>query len=93
MADRAGIPYSPDAGMGKMVVQLLARIARQRRRFTTAEYDSVVNRQGGCCACGCGVGRVRVGDSTWKVRGPDTAAGERVRVIDVDSTTLKVEKA
>ena len=40
-----------------------------------------------------GVGRVRVGDSTWKVKGPDTAKGERVRVIDVESTTLKVEKA
>ena len=40
-----------------------------------------------------GVGRVRVGDTTWKVRGPDAEKGERVRVIGVDSTVLEVERA
>lgn len=40
-----------------------------------------------------GVGRVRVGDTTWKVTGPDTAKGDRVRVVGVESTTLQVEHA
>ena len=38
-----------------------------------------------------GVGRIRVGDTTWKAHGPDTAKGARVRVIGVDSTVLQVE--
>jgi inner membrane protein len=39
-----------------------------------------------------GIGRVRVGDGTWKVEGPDMAAGGQVRVIGYDGPTLKVEK-
>jgi inner membrane protein len=38
-----------------------------------------------------GVGRVRVDDSSWRVTGPDLPAGERVRVIGIDGTTLEVE--
>ncbi len=38
-----------------------------------------------------GVGRIRVGDSTWKVTGPDAGAGEKVKVVGVDSTVLRVE--
>ncbi len=40
-----------------------------------------------------GTGRVRVGDSTWKVRGPDTEAGVKVKVVGIDSTVLQVERA
>lgn len=39
-----------------------------------------------------GTGRVRVGDSTWKVRGPDTEAGVKVKVVGIDSTVLQVER-
>ena len=38
-----------------------------------------------------GEGRVRVGDTTWKVEGPDAAVGDRVRVVGVKSNTLQVE--
>ena len=38
-----------------------------------------------------GVGRVKVGDSAWRARGPDTPAGETVRVVGVEGTTLLVE--
>lgn len=44
--------------------------------------DAVVN----------GTGRVRIGDSTWKVEGPDMAAGGQVRVVGFDGPALKVEK-
>jgi membrane protein implicated in regulation of membrane protease activity len=38
-----------------------------------------------------GRGRVRVGDGVWPARGPDTAAGTRVRVIGSEGTCLTVE--
>ncbi|HEV2746657.1 MAG TPA: NfeD family protein [Allosphingosinicella sp.] len=38
-----------------------------------------------------GIGRVRVGDSVWNARGPDAAAGARVRVTGSDGACLKVE--
>ncbi len=38
-----------------------------------------------------GSGRIRVGDSTWMVRGSDLPSGVRVRVVSVDGSTLHVE--
>jgi inner membrane protein len=40
-----------------------------------------------------GCGRIRVDDSSWRVVGPDTPAGERVRVVRIEGTTLVVEAA
>lgn len=40
-----------------------------------------------------GIGKVRVGDSVWRVEGPDLPAGDRVKVVGVDGTILRVEKA
>ena len=40
-----------------------------------------------------GVGKVVVDDSTWRVKGPDLAAGLRVRVTGVDGTVFIVEPA
>lgn len=40
-----------------------------------------------------GEGKVVVDDSTWRVKGPDLAAGMRVRVVGVDSTVFIVEPA
>lgn len=38
-----------------------------------------------------GYGRMKVGDTTWRVEGPDAAAGTSVRVTGVNGTTLVVE--
>lgn len=38
-----------------------------------------------------GEGRVKVGDSVWVARGPDAAAGSRMRIVGADGTTLRVE--
>ena len=38
-----------------------------------------------------GEGKIKVDDSTWKVVGMDMPAGMIVRVVSVESTTLKVE--
>ena len=40
-----------------------------------------------------GDGRIRVGDSSWRVTGPDAGVGASVRVIRVDGATLVVEPA
>jgi inner membrane protein len=38
-----------------------------------------------------GRGRARIGDSLWRVSGPDLAAGTRVRITGIDQGTLQVE--
>ncbi|MBK7251632.1 MAG: NfeD family protein [Gammaproteobacteria bacterium] len=38
-----------------------------------------------------GSGKVRAGDTVWKVSGPDAPAGARVRVTGADGTVLQVE--
>lgn len=38
-----------------------------------------------------GTGRVHLGDSDWTVRGPETPAGERVRITGNDGSVLLVE--
>jgi membrane protein implicated in regulation of membrane protease activity len=40
-----------------------------------------------------GVGQMRVDDGQWRIAGPDLPATSRVRVVSVEGTTLKVEKA
>ena len=37
-----------------------------------------------------GIGKIRVDDSTWKIRGEDCPAGTQVEVTDVDGTILQV---
>ena len=49
------------------------------RTFTLAE--PIVNGQG----------KIRVDDTSWKIRGDDCEAGSRIKVIGVDGVQLKVE--
>jgi membrane protein implicated in regulation of membrane protease activity len=62
--------------------------------------DPLLNQRGGrlvgevltlVTAIENGRGRAKVGDGEWPVRGPDTAAGTRVRVISADGGVLVVE--
>lgn len=39
-----------------------------------------------------GVGRVRLGDTTWRVTGPDLPAGTRVRIVAARGSDLIVER-
>jgi membrane protein implicated in regulation of membrane protease activity len=38
-----------------------------------------------------GFGRVSLGDTIWRVQGPDLAAGRKVRIVDAAGAVLKVE--
>ncbi len=40
-----------------------------------------------------GFGRLRLGDSVWRIAGPDLAAGAKVRVVGADGAVLKVVAA
>jgi membrane protein implicated in regulation of membrane protease activity len=49
---------------------------------TFAVHDAIVD----------GRGKIKVGDGVWMVVGPDTAAGNQVRVVAQDGAILKVER-
>ena len=40
-----------------------------------------------------GIGRVKLGDTVWRVSGPDLPEGAKVRVVGADAETLVVEAA
>lgn len=89
-----GLIFSVLAGLSVFVGH---RYFYSKRR---EEPDSTVNTRGqrhiGKCyivveAIKNGRGHVTVGDSRWLAEGPDTAIGEKVRVIAVDGTVLMVE--
>ena len=40
-----------------------------------------------------GFGRLALGDTVWRIAGPDLAAGQKVRVVGSDGAVLKVEAA
>jgi hypothetical protein len=40
-----------------------------------------------------GAGKVQIGDTVWKVRGPDAPVGTRVRVTGADAALLTVERS
>lgn len=40
-----------------------------------------------------GFGRVILDDTTWRISGPNLAAGQKIRIIDADGAVLKVEAA
>lgn len=62
---------------------LLNQRAAQYVGKVYALEDAIVN----------GTGRVKLGDSTWKVEGPDLPQGSNVRITGFDGPVLKVEKA
>jgi membrane protein implicated in regulation of membrane protease activity len=62
---------------------LLNRRAEQLVGRTATLEEEIVN----------GHGRVRLGDTLWRVSGPDLPAGARVRVKAVSSGTLEIEPA
>lgn len=39
-----------------------------------------------------GIGKIRLDDSTWKVQGPDCAAGTKIRIISLNNVVFTVER-
>ena len=72
------------------------------RRLQFKRGDSSLNDRGGALVgqmfvldqpIVAGRGRVKLGDGSWTVTGPDMVAGAKVRVAAVSGTELKVEPA
>lgn len=40
-----------------------------------------------------GRGRLKIGDAFWRAEGPDMPAGTRVRIVEVDGSSVRVEAA
>lgn len=40
-----------------------------------------------------GKGRIRIGDTVWQAKGEDAAAGDKVRVVRLDGSSLVVERS
>ena len=40
-----------------------------------------------------GEGRLRIGDTTWRVKGTDAPAGAKVKITGADASILRVERA
>jgi len=83
-------------------LSLIALFSARRflRDRPIASSDPLLNRRGARMvgetalvvqAIAHGSGRVRLGDGEWIARGPDVAAGERVRITGNDGTILLVE--
>lgn len=87
------------------VLGVVATLAGRRLYSPTADEASDhpgLNRRGTQCVGRTyrltapivnGNGRVKVGDTTWKVAGPDLPEGASVKVVGVDGIVLVVEAA
>lgn len=73
-----------------------------RRRQPSAPEGSALNRRAEALVGELAVlvepieggrGRARIGDTVWPVRGPELAAGERVRIVGAHGARLEVEPA
>lgn len=71
----------PTSGTEDTDQPLLNQRGRQLVGRTAALVDPIVE----------GRGRVRLGDTLWRVAGPELAAGTRVRVVSVEDGILRVE--
>jgi membrane protein implicated in regulation of membrane protease activity len=97
-----GLPVTLQLATFAILAFLAARIGG--RRFYASRYDytadPLLNDRAGRLLGKVVVvvqpidshgGRVRVGDSEWSARGSPAAAGERVRIVDIEGNCLKVE--
>jgi membrane protein implicated in regulation of membrane protease activity len=86
------------------VLAVIALYAARRwlKNNPIVSSDPLLNQRGGrlvgevltlVTAIENGRGRAKVGDGEWPVRGPDAAAGTKVRVVSADGGVLVVEAA
>ena len=73
----------------------------KKHKLNEPEDDSSLNNRGKsligqtftlATAIENGVGKAKVGDTYWRVTGPDTPQGEKVKVVGFEGATLKVEQ-
>jgi membrane protein implicated in regulation of membrane protease activity len=77
-----GRRFFPNTGTEDTDQPLLNQRERQLVGRTATLEEAITN----------GYGRIRLGDTLWRVAGPDLPAGARVRVVSAENGTLKVEQ-
>lgn len=83
--------------LGLVTIALWVRFNRGRKSFTDRPYlnrraDRFVGHETTLeQPIVDGFGRVALGDTVWRVAGPDLAVGQRVRIIGADGAVLRVE--
>lgn len=99
------LPVSIAAQLGIFAVLAFIALYSARRWLKNnpiTSSDPLLNQRGGrlvgeiltlVTAIEDGRGRAQVADGQWPVRGPDAAAGTKVRVVSADGGTLVVELA
>ena len=79
---------------------LVWRSYSKKRKLNEPEEDSSLNQRGKsligktftlATAIENGIGKAKVGDTYWRVTGPDLPQGDKVKVIGFEGATLKVE--
>lgn len=66
---------------------------RSEKPLLNQRTDQLVGQSGILAeAIVSGFGRVRIGDTLWRVSGPDLPAGQQVRVTGADGNILRVER-
>ncbi len=77
-----GRRFFPNTGQEDTDQPLLNQRERQLVGRTATLEEAITN----------GYGRVRLGDTLWRVAGPDLPAGTRVRVVSAENGALRVEQ-
>lgn len=98
----AGLPWQALAAVFAVLTVVSALVGRRvyARLTKPADDEPTLNRRAQGLVGTChvlatpildGVGRMKLGDGTWKVVGPDLPTGAAVRVVAVDGNALVVE--
>jgi membrane protein implicated in regulation of membrane protease activity len=84
-----------------LVFAYLGRMLMQRKGWDKSEQPNLNER--GSALIGRyailtqpiseGLGRAKVGDTTWRVRGPDLPEGAKVKIVSAEAGTLIVDEA
>jgi inner membrane protein len=98
----AGLSWQASTLLFAALSVVAVLVGRALSRPDVSRETSSLNRRGAALVgrifvleapINAGEGRIRVDDSSWRVKGPDQPAGASVRVVRVEGATLMVEAA
>ena len=96
----AGFGWQVQTIVFLVLAVIFVLVGRRVFRTTARQDEPLLNRRGEQLvgqratlteAIVNGHGRIRINDTTWRVKGPDLPAGTEVRVVAFDPVTLEIE--
>jgi len=84
-----------------LLFAVIGRTVMRNKRWDTSEHpdlnergSQLIGRQAVLTQpISEGMGRARIGDTTWRVKGPDLPKGSKVKVVSAEAETLIVDAA